>query len=199
MKQTGLRERKKVRTRAAIQREAMRLFLRQGYQETTIEQIAEAADISPSTFFNYFPNKEDVVITDDYDPLLLAAFANRPQNEGPLEALRQIMGELVEVLDRDRDLILARSRLILSEPELRARSWSEMEKNEDVVRGMLAARSGRDPDDFELRVLAGALVGGLWSAMLDWVRKNGEESLAAYVQRALDVVEKGIAGLERPG
>jgi AcrR family transcriptional regulator len=177
----------------------MRLFMKQGYQETTIEQIAEAADISPSTFFNYFPNKEDVVITDDYDPLLLAAFTHRPLDEGPVEALRQILGGLGEVMDRDHDLILARSRLILSEPELRARSWSEMEKTEDVVRGMLAARTGRDADDFELRVLSGALVGGLWSAILDWVRRDGEESLGAYIQRTLDVVEKGLAGLERPG
>jgi len=63
----GLRERKKLKTRESIQREAMRLFQMQGYEETTIEQIAAAVEISPSTFFNYFPNKEDVVLYDALD------------------------------------------------------------------------------------------------------------------------------------
>ena len=70
----GLRERKKLKTKEAIQREALRLFQEQGYDETTIEQIAEAVEISPSTFFNYFPTKEDVVIQDPYDPLFISSF-----------------------------------------------------------------------------------------------------------------------------
>ena len=66
----GLRERKKLKTRESIQREAMRLFAKQGYEESTIEQIAAAVEISPSTFFNYFPTKEDVVLYDAYDRVI---------------------------------------------------------------------------------------------------------------------------------
>jgi AcrR family transcriptional regulator len=76
-----LRARKKQKTRESIQREAMRLFGKQGYDQTTVEQIAAAADISPSTFFNYFPTKEDVVLYDAYDPVLASLLLERPADE----------------------------------------------------------------------------------------------------------------------
>src|SRR5437016_6707742 len=84
----GLRERKKAKTRAAIQQHALRLFREQGYDATTVEQIAAAAEISPSTFFRYFPTKEDVVLYDAFDPLIFAAFAAQPAALSPIQALR---------------------------------------------------------------------------------------------------------------
>src|SRR5919198_3405569 len=84
----GLRERKKARTRAAIREHALRLFREQGYEATTVEQIAEAAEVSPSTFFRYFPTKEDVVMVDDIDPMMVAAFNAEPPDTPPLRALR---------------------------------------------------------------------------------------------------------------
>ena len=79
----GLRERKKAKTRAAVQRHALRLFKEQGYDNTTVEQIADAAEISPSTFFRYFPTKEDVVLYDAMDPILIAEFAAQPAELSP--------------------------------------------------------------------------------------------------------------------
>src|SRR5215467_13921994 len=84
----GLRERKKAKTRAAIQRHALRLFREQGYEETTVEQIAEAAEVSPSTFFRYFPTKEDVVLYDAFDPILFASLEQQPAALTPLQAMR---------------------------------------------------------------------------------------------------------------
>src|SRR5438309_1930906 len=84
----GLRERKKARTRAEIQRHALRLFRRQGYEATTISQIAEAAEVSESTFFRYFPTKEDVVLWDEFDPVIVDAFRSQPVALGPIPALR---------------------------------------------------------------------------------------------------------------
>src|SRR4030088_2765953 len=107
----GLRERKKLKTKEAIQREALRLFQERGYDETTIEQIAAAADISPSTFFNYFPTKEDLIIFDRYDPIFESFLLGMP-NDGPLSAsIDRTLTMLAGVFAADRDTILVRSRL----------------------------------------------------------------------------------------
>ena len=98
----GLRERKKLKTRESIQREAMRLFQMQGYEETTIEQIAAAVEISPSTFFNYFPNKEDVVLYDAYDPVVASLLSERPATEPLSIAMRCVLEAMGGVFDRDR-------------------------------------------------------------------------------------------------
>ncbi|MFE7396637.1 TetR/AcrR family transcriptional regulator, partial [Streptomyces sp. NPDC057557] len=86
----GLRERKKLKTRIAIRRATYRLISEQGYDATTIEQIAEAAEVSPSTVFRYFAAKEDIVLTDEYDPIMEAELRNRPADEPPLESRRLI-------------------------------------------------------------------------------------------------------------
>src|ERR1700712_5130182 len=87
----GLRERKKIRTRAVIRDNAMRLFAEQGYTATTVDQIAEAADVSPSTFFRYFPNKEAVVLADDVDPLVIRALQDADPHLTPVAAVRQAL------------------------------------------------------------------------------------------------------------
>ena len=85
---SSLRERKKARTRAALREHALRLFREQGYQATTVEQIAAAAEVSPSTFFRYFPTKEDVVLQDDMDTRMIAALEQQPAGLGPVAAVR---------------------------------------------------------------------------------------------------------------
>src|SRR5271166_5573302 len=96
--QDGLRERKKARTRASIREHALRLFREQTYQGTTVEQIAAAAEVSPSTFFRYFPTKEDVVLRDDFDYRVLEAFERQPLSSTPLAALRAAIREAVTTL-----------------------------------------------------------------------------------------------------
>jgi len=188
----GLRERKKRKTRAAIQREALRLFQEQGYDATTIEQIAEAVEISPSTFFNYFPTKEDVVMLDEYDPLVAALLAARPPEEPLGVAIRRLVGEgMAAIFQRDRDLMLARARLALEVPVLRARLWEEMERSEGFFRTLVAERLRADPDDFELRVAAGAVAGGIYAAVLEWARLGGRADIVDLLDRALDVIESG--------
>ncbi len=195
----GLRERKKQKTRAAIQREAMRLFQAQGYEATTIEQIADAAEISPSTFFHYFPSKEDVVLTDDYDPLFVRLLGERPPEEPLSDAIRRVLVDgLGAILERDRDIVLARAKLVLRVPALRARILGDLEQAQDLLREILAQRTGRDPDDFELRVIAHVLIGAMYAANVEWVRSDGRADMMELVNRALDVVDAG-ARLESMG
>ncbi len=196
MTQTGLRERKKQKTREAIQREALRLFQAQGYDTTTIEQISAAAEISPSTFFNYFPTKEDVVLYDSYDPILLSTLAAGPPGEPLSASVRRALDAIAGVMERDREVILVRARLWLEEPALRARVWEELERTRNLLTAVLAAHSGRDPDEFELRVIAMMVITAAFEASLEWVRQGGEGNLLTYVDRALTVIDAG-ARLDR--
>ncbi|WP_439955937.1 acyl-CoA-like ligand-binding transcription factor [Nocardia kruczakiae] len=161
----GLRERKKQRTRRTIRAEAMKLFQRQGYSATTIEQIAEAADISPSTFFRYFPTKEQVVLADDVDPIMIDAIESQPLELSPLAAFRQAMRDTFHNLDpQDWQFEQDRMKLIYNEPELRSVIMQETERNVDLIAGLLARRIGREPDDFEVRTFSGAMIGAMMTA-----------------------------------
>jgi AcrR family transcriptional regulator len=190
-KTVGLRERKKQKTRESIQRTALRLFEKQGYEETTIEQIAAAAEISASTFFNYFPTKEDVVLFDAYDPVAIRMFLERPKDEPLNVGLRKVLESLAAVFERDERMILARGRLFLEVPELRARLWDEAERTQALILELLAKRTGRRPDDFELRVAARVVTAALLEASKEWMRTNGRHGLVELANRAIDVVESG--------
>ena len=190
-KRAGLRERKKQKTRESIQRTALRLFEKQGYDETTIEEIAAAAEISPSTFFNYFPTKEDVVLYDAYDPMAIQMFRDLPKDEPLNVGIRRVLEALSAVFERDEQTILARGRLFLEVPELRARAWDETERTQLLITEVLAERTGRRADDFELRVTARVVTSAVFEATLEWMRGKGRRGLVDLVNRALDVVDSG--------
>ena len=99
----GLRERKKAKTRALIQEHALRLFREQGYDATSVEQIAEAAEVSPSTVFRYFPTKPDLVIYDDLDERMIEAFRAQPPELNALQALRAFVSVRFRGSGRRRD------------------------------------------------------------------------------------------------
>ena len=195
---SGLRERKKQKTKASIQREALRLFKKKGYDETTIEDIAAAAEISPSTFFNYFPSKEDVVIYDEYDPQVFAALAadvNQPLSHSIRDAIEALAG----VFESDHDNIYERAKLSLEVPELRARAWEELEKAQTEFATIIGSRMGRDPDDFAVRVVAIAFVAAAFEAAIEWVRTGGRGTMLHLFTHAIETIgfESMLEGLER--
>jgi AcrR family transcriptional regulator len=185
----GLRERKKLRTRAAIQKEALRLFLEKGYEATTIEDIAEAVEISPSTFFNYFPSKEAVVFQDDLDPLIFAAFNAQPAEVSPITALRNAIRTVFSGLPpEDRATMHTRTALVLSSPELRAATLNQFAALVDQFADLLGHRVARSSTEFAVRNMAGALLGVLMAAYF---------AAAADPDADLfDVIDKSMAHLE---
>ncbi len=188
----GLRERKKARTRAAIREHALRLFREQGYHATTVEQIAEAAEVSPSTFFRYFPTKEDVVLQDDLDVLGTQAFEAQPAGLSPIAAFRAAAAGIFSTLTPEE---LARFRettaLTLTVPEVRARALDEFARTIDEIAAAVARRTGRAPDDFAVRNLAGALIGVIMAAAMPWSEQPAAD-LAGRIDAALAHLEAGL-------
>ncbi|MFD6159527.1 TetR family transcriptional regulator [Nocardia sp. NPDC060256] len=183
----GLRERKKERTRRTIREEAFRLFREQGYSDTTVEQIAAAADVSPSTFFRYFPTKEQLVLADDLDPVLIEAIRAQPPGVAPLTALRNAMTDVFEGLSAEAYAFeQERQALVYHVPELRSAIGLEMERNIEMVATVMAERVGGTTDDFDIRVLAGALTGaGLAVARITPINPEN-------IGRMLDLLEAGL-------
>lgn len=193
----GLRERKKAKTRAAIQRSALRLFAEQGYEATTVEQIAEAAEVSPSTFFRYFPSKEEVALYDDLDPLFIAAFEAQPAGLSPIQALRGALHDVFEGLPTgEMARQWERSKLILSIPELRMRTLDQFTSMIQLVAEMLASRTGRRPDDLAVRVYAGAVIGALLVAMFDGAGEQAENTLLTRFSSAGEPVSDLLARID---
>ncbi|WP_331766918.1 TetR family transcriptional regulator [Embleya sp. NBC_00896] len=189
----GLRERKKVQTRQRIRREAYRLVAEQGYDATTVDQIAAAADVSRSTFFRYFPTKEDVVLTDEYDPAFGEALEARPADEPIVESIRHALtGSLAHVFAADSAELLFRNRLIFTIPALRARAMDEQLRTQDGIAALLAQRTGRDPADLELSCVAAAIIGVSTAVMRHWVQRGGAEDLVDLYDRHLDFLSHGL-------
>ncbi|MGP3973081.1 TetR/AcrR family transcriptional regulator [Streptomyces sp. 8N114] len=192
----SLRERKKIQTRQAIRRSAYRLFEEQGYDATPVDQIAEEAEVSPSTVFRYFPTKEDIVLTDEYDPLIEQALRERPPGEPPVAALREALhASIARIYQADAAETVQRIRLIREVPALRGRMSEQSAETAWLLRRALAERTGRSEDDLELRIVTGAMLGALTEAMYSWVDTGMTgtlEDLHALVTRALAVLERGL-------
>jgi len=189
----GLRERKKARTRADIQAQTLRLIEEQGYAATTVEQIAEACEISPSTFFRYFRNKEEAAVADFMDAAVFEAAVAAPAELDPIQALghglRTVMGAMS---DEDWQRELRRGRLIQTVPELQRGLMEEMARPLELSVLAVATRLGLPPDSLEARMYGSALVGGLLGLVIPG---HAGELPSVPVSRdlALAMLDEGLA------
>jgi AcrR family transcriptional regulator len=204
MTETGLRERKKQRTREAIVEAALRLFEERGFDQTTIADIAEAADIAPRTFFGYFPSKDDVVFADFQETLdgLSARLDDRSEDETAIDAIRAWIGDRLEQVDVLDDRERCRKRLIGESEALAAHNRALMGRVEELLAGHIARDLDDQPDDVRPRMIASAVIGAL--SALDVKGADGseapptrEESLV-IVDEALTFLRAGLEALRRP-
>jgi len=170
----------------------MRLFREQGYAATTVQQITEAAEVSESTFYRFFPSKRELVLTDELDPQFVQAVLDQPAQLDALAAIRNGLREVLSGLtgeqeQRQRD----RLGLLLAVPELRAAMIEQLIGGMGLLADVVARRTGRSAHSPEARTLAGAVIGAALSA----VYADGDEpqgDLAAKVDEAMAWLARGL-------
>jgi AcrR family transcriptional regulator len=195
-----LRERKKLRTRRALADAALRLFTEKGFDATTLEELAEEAEVSKSTFFRFFPAKEAAAIEAEAElwTAYLAALAGR-QLAGPvLDELHQTLAAAVAGLDPGwDDRFLATRRLVMSDPAalLKYLEHYRAQVKEQVV-ACLAGQLGLDPDDLRLHILAELATTAFSLSGRRWVREGGQGGRTALLERLASTVTAIPASLD---
>ncbi|MFC5183151.1 TetR family transcriptional regulator [Actinomadura harenae] len=147
----GLRERKKRRTRTSLIDAALVLFLAQGYDTTTVDEIVAAVHVSQRTFFRYFATKEDVVtgFFDEHDQWFADRLRERPAGERPFtalfETLRMVLKEIADSGPEDAERFRRIRRVLEAEPALKAAQMARYERTEGLLARIIAEREGVDP------------------------------------------------------
>lgn len=192
----GLRERHMDRTRTAIVDAALALFQEQGFTETTVDAIAERADVGRRTFFRYFPAKESVLFH-DIDSQIQAtidALAARPPEEPPFVALvtvlRESAGRFGADVDKRRllakvahecDNLLVHHRAVI------------MRRLEEEITAEVARRAGVPPDDLSVGAAVAAILAAYGSAIRRWILRGANEPLQPLVETALAAAQEALA------
>ena len=192
---SGLRERKKAETLAALQDAALRLADRHGVDKVSVEAIAEAAGVSPRTFFNYFASKEDAMIgKSPTDPApLLERLRGRPADEAPLEAMRQALLASLEGLMQDPDRWALRRRVVQRHPGLAARNAARLAEMEQDLVEEVARRIGVDPGrDPYPGTLVAAAMGGARVALSIWQDHDDAVELSTLIDRVFAALATGL-------
>jgi AcrR family transcriptional regulator len=193
------RERRRTRTMREIQGEALRLFAQNGYEQTTIEEIADASDISPRTFFRYFPTKEDVVLWDEYDAVIVELLDQRPAGESPAETIRAITRQSIEGLYRhDPERLLARHQLLFRVPSVRAQFLEFARSGVEQLAALLAAKRGSSTEatQLQLQLTAVAIIDAAGAAFDRWQKDGGKGDLITLFDQATDALIEGVSQLQ---
>jgi AcrR family transcriptional regulator len=192
---SGLRERKKLATRLALHEAALRLVAERGLDAVSVDDIAERADVSPRTFFNYFPSKVDAVLGLDPDHARQQADAvlARPADETPVQALRAVARAQAAEMAGDTELWPLRLQVIDAHPALLAQLAAAFGEAEGILAGALAERTGtRVGVDVHPTLLAGVAGVAMRTSLHRWLASDFTASLPDLVDEAWDLLTAGL-------
>ena len=184
----GLRERKRQQTRERLTRAAMALFLERGFEATTLDDIAAAADISRRSFFHYFASKEDVVFAwhEETTAALIAAVEARPANESMLTAAENAISAMARQLEPGEAIAMA--RLKRDNPALQARDQVKYEKLERALAAALEKRAGHKTEKLGARLVAMIATGAMRIGGELWAAEGAREKPEALVKRTFAAI-----------
>ena len=199
----SLRERKKQQVRRRFQRIALELFDERGFEHVTVDDIAERAEISRSTFFRYFPTKEDVLIgrADEHLDELRDAFVARAPDEPVLRSLRHSLEALAASYEAERSDFVAMRRIAEDHPSILARGLEHQAAWEETFAELLADRlQDTAGPGLRSRVVAGAVMAAVRVAIDEWLAEGGSRDLQALIGEAFEVLDDGLVqALRDPG
>jgi AcrR family transcriptional regulator len=184
----GLRERKRQQTRERLTRMAMALFLERGFEATTLDDIAAAADISRRSFFHYFASKEDVVFAwqEEITAALIDAVAARPAAESMLTAAENAILAMVRQLEPGEAIAMA--QLKRDNPALQARDQVKYEKLERALTDALAKRAGHKTEKLKARLVAMIATGAMRIGGELWAIEGAREKPEAQAKRTFAAI-----------
>jgi AcrR family transcriptional regulator len=197
----GLRERKKQQTRESIARAALRLFAERGYDETTLAEIAEAADVAPRTIFAYFESKEDILFSEEggYLEELKRMLDERPPGTTTVDALREFVG-CMKSPDEEEKL---RKKVIMANPALQMRMRAHHAELEPMLAQSIARDLGTGPDDIRALLVAASMTAAfesvsdqIFEAESGGAPVTHEQSMA-IIDEVLEFLRGGLEAIQR--
>lgn len=194
------RERKKQETRAALEQAALRLFAEKGYEQTTVEEIAAAADVAVRTFFRYFSSKQHILFGDVAHQrinLLRTALAASPEDEPPLIAVQRVL-EALDLDEAGEKQLLPRLRLMERQPSLVTRYLHLNHDLRKLLEEFVAARCGAAPTDSYPLLVAAAAVSSWDVALRVWAAGDGRPCLAELRREAFRALTAGLPPAPTP-
>jgi AcrR family transcriptional regulator len=194
----GLRERQRAAAIRRIQEAALDLFDERGFENVTIEEIAEAAEVSPSSVYRYLGTKEGIVLYDEFDFRLIDAVEAELAFYPPVEAVRRAVASVMAAFF-GRDEVLSRRKLhyALENPHLHAAMTQQVDQFAQLVAEALARAAGRRAGELDIQVIASTLVWALTTAARIWHAEGYTAPLQPLLDEALAVVQRGLR-LEQP-
>ncbi len=175
------------RTRARILTAALELFAAGGYEKTTVAQIAAAAGVTEMTFYRHFGTKDQLLVDDPYDPLIVAAIAEQPHSLPPLvRAARGVRSAWRNLPITDEQPVRQRLAIVAASPSLAPAVRAGTAATETAIADRLTS-DGADPDD--AAVAAAAVMAALMTGLLRWAAAGGDAPLSRAIERSLDVLE----------